>query len=107
MQIKVKRLGGFSIAFSNGRARGRLFVRGPDYSAPIRASTLQAPTCSYWEAMCEKCVEIDRAIQRFRRIDRSINGLLTVERAQEVIADLEAMKAALHTEPRQQPCFIA
>ena len=57
--------------------------------------------------MCEKCVEIDKAIQRFRRIDRSITGLLTVERAQEVIADLEAMKATLHPEPRQQPCFIA
>ena len=57
--------------------------------------------------MCEKCVEIDKAIQRFRRIDRSITGLLTAERAEEVIAVLEAMKAALHPEQKQQQRFTA
>jgi hypothetical protein len=57
--------------------------------------------------MCEKCVEIDKAIERFRRIKRSISEQLTVERAQEVIADLEAKKATLHPEPKQQERITA
>jgi hypothetical protein len=48
--------------------------------------------------MCEKCVEIDRTIDRFRLIRRSINADLTVGRAKEVIRDLEEGKAALHPE---------
>jgi hypothetical protein len=52
--------------------------------------------------MCEKCVEIDVTIERFRQIKRSIGDQLTVERALEVIADLEAKKAALHPERQHE-----
>ncbi len=48
--------------------------------------------------MCEKCVEIDKTIERYRRIQQSIMDQLTVERTKELIADLEARKAVLHPE---------
>jgi hypothetical protein len=46
--------------------------------------------------MCEKCVEIDRNIERYRRIQRTIGDQVTVDRAKELIADLNAQKDALH-----------
>jgi hypothetical protein len=51
--------------------------------------------------MCEKCAEIDILIGRYRQVKRSISDQLTITRAQDVIAELEGMKAALH--PEQQP----
>jgi hypothetical protein len=47
-------------------------------------------------AMCEKCVEIDKTIARYRGILLSINDQLTVDRTKQLIADLQAQKAALH-----------
>lgn len=46
--------------------------------------------------MCEKCSTINNTIERFRQIRRSISDQLTVERARQVIADLEEQKAVLH-----------
>ncbi len=46
--------------------------------------------------MCEKCSTINRTIERFRQIRRSISDQLTLERARQVIAELEEQKAALH-----------
>jgi hypothetical protein len=46
--------------------------------------------------MCEKCITIDHTIERYRRIKRSINDDLTIERAKDLISDLEAQKAILH-----------
>jgi hypothetical protein len=48
--------------------------------------------------MCEKCVEIDKKIERYRNILRSIRDEATVDGAEKLIADLEAQKAALHPE---------
>jgi hypothetical protein len=48
--------------------------------------------------MCDKCVEIDRLIDRYRKIQRSIGDQVTVDRTKELIADLKAQKAALHPE---------
>jgi hypothetical protein len=50
--------------------------------------------------MCEKCVEIDQKIERYRRIQQSILDQYTVDQTRELVADLEAQKAALH--PEQQ-----
>jgi hypothetical protein len=52
--------------------------------------------------MCQKCIEVDKTIERFRQVKRSISDQLTVERAHEVIADLEAKKAALHPERQHE-----
>lgn len=42
--------------------------------------------------MCEKCVEIDERIERYRRLPLSVNDNVTVERFKEVVAGLEAQK---------------
>jgi hypothetical protein len=49
-------------------------------------------------AMCEKCVEIDKTIERYRRIQRTIADQVTIDRTKELIAELVAQKAALHPE---------
>jgi hypothetical protein len=46
--------------------------------------------------MCEECVEIDKAIERYRRILHLIGDQVTVERTKELIAELQAKKDALH-----------
>jgi len=48
--------------------------------------------------MCEKCTEIDRAVDRYRQIKRSISDELTIDRAQDIISELEAEKALLHSD---------
>jgi hypothetical protein len=51
--------------------------------------------------MCEKCVEIDKNIERYRRIQRTIGDQATIDRTKELIAELVAQKAELH--PEQNP----
>jgi hypothetical protein len=50
--------------------------------------------------MCEKCVELDEKIGRYRRISDSINDELTIERIKAAIVEAEAQKAALHPEKK-------
>jgi hypothetical protein len=45
-----------------------------------------------YSVMCEQCVEIDKTIERYRRITRSIRDDLVLERAEELIAALKARK---------------
>jgi len=40
--------------------------------------------------MCEQCVEIDKTIERYRRILRSISDQVTIDRAKQLIADLQS-----------------
>ena len=46
--------------------------------------------------MCDKCIELDRAIERFRQVQRTIMDQVTVDRAKEALTELEAKKAELH-----------
>jgi hypothetical protein len=48
--------------------------------------------------MCEKCVEIDKTIERYQRIRRTIADQVTVDRTKELISDLKAQKITLHPE---------
>ena len=48
--------------------------------------------------MCDKCKELNDKIEQYRRIAGSINDQLTIERINELIASMEAQKAALHSE---------
>jgi uncharacterized protein YmfQ (DUF2313 family) len=48
--------------------------------------------------MCEKCVEIDKTIERYQRILLSVGDQVTVDRTKELIAELQAKKDALHPE---------
>ena len=49
--------------------------------------------------MCNKCVEIDKTIERYRGIKERVSDQTLVDRAKELIAEFEADKAALH--PKQ------
>jgi hypothetical protein len=51
--------------------------------------------------MCDKCVELDKRIERYRRILLSIGDQVTVDRTKELIADLQAQKASLHPEQEE------
>jgi hypothetical protein len=51
--------------------------------------------------MCEKCVDIDKKIKRYRDLLRSITDQRAVDEAQALIADLVAQKAALHPQRHQ------
>jgi hypothetical protein len=48
--------------------------------------------------MCEKCTEIDKTLERYRRVLLAIGDQVTVDRTREMVSDLEAQKAALHPE---------
>ena len=46
--------------------------------------------------MRDKCDEIDKTIVRYRKILLSIDDQVTIERTNELIAELHAKKAELH-----------
>lgn len=46
--------------------------------------------------MCEKCPELDRAIDRYKRIAMFINDHLTVAEAKKLLAEALDKKAQLH-----------
>jgi hypothetical protein len=48
--------------------------------------------------MCEKCVEIDKTIERYRRIRDRVLDEATAAQATRLIAELKDDKAALHPE---------
>jgi hypothetical protein len=48
--------------------------------------------------MCEKCVEIDKKLERFERLEKSINDEQFVGFMKQMISELTAQKLALHPE---------
>ena len=50
--------------------------------------------------MCDKCQELEKKIERYRRLTFSINDQLTIDQLNQLIKELEAEKAKLH--PEQQ-----
>jgi hypothetical protein len=51
--------------------------------------------------MCDKCEELDKKIEHYRKIILGIGDKLTVERIEAMIGDLQAQKAALHPEQKE------
>jgi hypothetical protein len=51
--------------------------------------------------MCDKCAELDKRIERYRRLSSSITDQLTIDRIKDMIADLVAQKLALHPEQKE------
>jgi hypothetical protein len=47
--------------------------------------------------MCEKCREIDDKIAHYRLIATGITDQLTIDRIEQLIAEMEAMKLSLHS----------
>jgi len=46
--------------------------------------------------MCEQCIEIDNTIERYQKIQHSIDDQVTVDLTKKLIAGLKTKKAALH-----------
>ena len=46
--------------------------------------------------MCDKCQELEKKIERYRRLAFSINDQLTIDRFDQLIKETEAEKAKLH-----------
>jgi len=51
--------------------------------------------------MCDKCDELDKKIEHYRKISSAIGDQITVERINAMIADLQAQKVVLHPEQKQ------
>ena len=51
--------------------------------------------------MCVECQELEKKIERFRRVAASINDQLTIDRLNQLIKETEAEKAALHREQQK------
>jgi hypothetical protein len=51
--------------------------------------------------MCDKCVELDKKLEQYRRIASSITDQLTIDRINKVIKDTIAEKARLHPDQKQ------
>jgi hypothetical protein len=51
--------------------------------------------------MCEKCVELDKKLEQYRRIASSITDQLTLDRINKVIRETVAQKAKLHPDQKQ------
>jgi hypothetical protein len=54
-----------------------------------------------WFPMCDKCAELDKKIEHYRRMLLSIGDQITIERIEALMADLQTQKATLH--PEQKP----
>ena len=51
--------------------------------------------------MCDKCQELEKKIERYRRLASSINDQLTIDRFNQRIKETEAEKAKLHLEQQK------
>jgi hypothetical protein len=50
------------------------------------------------EAMCEKCVELDKKIEQYRALARKVTDQPTLDAIDVLIKKMETRKAALHPE---------
>ena len=48
--------------------------------------------------MCDKCTEFDEKIAHYRRISQYVTDQLTKDRLEQLFAELNAQKAAIHPE---------
>ena len=53
--------------------------------------------------MCDKCQELEKKIERYRRLAFSINDRLTIDRFDQLIKDAEAEKAIRRAQTRFLP----
>jgi hypothetical protein len=51
--------------------------------------------------MCDKCIELDKKLEQYRRIASSITDQLTIDRLNKLIRDTVAERAKLHPDQKQ------
>lgn len=64
---------------------------------PEVGSTASIKNCNL-HSMCDKCHEIDKAIERYRRVMSLIGDTMTVSEAKKLLAEALDQKARLHPE---------
>ena len=52
--------------------------------------------------MCDKCLELNAKIERYRKLASAIADRLTVERVADLIRAMEARKVQLHSEQKDE-----
>ena len=50
--------------------------------------------------MCDKCVELDKKIERCRRLSSSLGDQVTIDRIKALIEELQTKKVELHPEQK-------
>ena len=50
--------------------------------------------------MCERCIELDKKIEHYRRLSAGINDRATNEKLASLVDELEAQKTAFHPEAK-------
>jgi hypothetical protein len=71
-------------------------IDGTVLGQPMRAASVRTGS-----PMCDKCVEVEKKIEHYRRTLLSIGDQITFERLEALIADLREQKATLHPEQKQ------
>jgi hypothetical protein len=51
--------------------------------------------------MCDKCIELDKKLEQYRRIASSITDELTIARLNKLIKDTVVQKAELHPDQKR------
>jgi hypothetical protein len=51
--------------------------------------------------MCDRCAELDRKIEHYRKLASGISDRLTIEGIADLIKEMEAQKAQLHPEQKR------
>jgi hypothetical protein len=51
--------------------------------------------------MCDKCIELDKKLEQYRRLASSITDRLTIDRINKLVKDTAADKAKLHPDHGQ------
>ena len=69
-----------------------LIIRRPMRVAPFRGSS--------GDPMCDKCVELDKKIERYRRLSSSLADQITIDRIKALIDELHTQKVELHPEQK-------
>jgi hypothetical protein len=70
-------------------------------SREIRKFGNQGAELSIVTVMCQSCVEIDKQVERYRELLRSLTEQVEVERINQLIARLYADRVRLHRNPEQ------
>jgi hypothetical protein len=50
--------------------------------------------------MCDTCVELDKKIERYRRLSSQISDQITIDRIKALIQELQTQKVELHPEQK-------
>jgi hypothetical protein len=68
---------------------------------PNRRNVGQLTRANAVAVMCDKCVELDKKLEQYRRLASSITDQLTIARLNKLIEDTVAQKAELHPDQKR------